>query len=556
MFEEITPEELKIRINALEKEVNFHKSAEKKLNERLQFEKMIADLSARFVNSPPDKVDQEIENGLKIIVTFFKLGRGNIYKFSEDNDTLYLRYTYVAPGLNPKPLNQLYRKELPYYFNRVIKGKLLCYAKIEDLPSMAVHEKEFNIRHGIKASMAFPLKIGGKVIGVFSLTSFDTERDWPEDLIQRIGLIAGIISNAITRKKGDRDLKKAFSEINQLRKQLQIDYTYLREEIKLEYNFDNIIGKSKSLKRVLKKVEQVSPTNTTVLVLGETGTGKELIVRAIHNASVRQHRPLIKVNCGTLPSELIESELFGYEKGAFTGAYAKKKGRFELAHNGTIFIDEIGELPLALQPKLLRVLQEGEFEKIGGTSTTKVDVRVIAATNRKIDLEAKKGRFRADLWYRLNVFPIYVPPLRERKEDIPLLVNYFTSKFCSELGKKIDRIPNHTMKTLAEYDWPGNIRELENVIERSVITSQSSTLTLSGKLKSSESEGLDTGKNMTLSEVEQAYISNVLESTFWKVEGKNGAAEILGLHPSTLRSRMRKLGLSRPDPANIKLRIN
>ncbi len=550
MLKEQTTLELEDKIKTLEIEVNFHKSSEKRLNVRLQFEKMIADLSARFVNAPPDKVDQEIENGLRIIVTFFKLGRGNIYKFSEEFDALLLRYTFVAPGLNPKPLNQLHRKELPYYFHKMINGELFCYAKLNNLPTEAVHEKEFNKRHGIKASMAFPLKIGGKVIGVFSLTSFDTERDWSDDLIQRIGLIAGIISNALTRKRGDRELKKAFSEINQLRKQLQIDYTYLREEIKLEYNFENIIGKSKALKRVFKKIEQVSPTNTTVLVLGETGTGKELIVRAIHNASSRHQRPLIKVNCGTLPSELIESELFGYEKGAFTGAYSKKKGRFELAHNGTIFIDEIGELPIALQPKLLRVLQEGEFEKIGGESTTQVDVRIIAATNRKLDEEAKNGNFRMDLWYRLNVFPIYVPPLRDRKEDVPLLVNYFTSKFCGELGKKIDRIPNNTMKTLKEYDWPGNVRELENVIERSVITSQSSTLMLSGKLESYESESFFEQRNTTLTEIEYTHICQILESTLWRVEGKNGAAKILGLHPSTLRSRMRKLGISRPKPIN------
>jgi chemotaxis protein methyltransferase CheR len=312
----------------------------------------------------------------------------------------------------------------------------------------------------------------------------------------------------------------------------------------LEYNYENIIGQSDGLKYVLYKVEQIAPSDTTVIVLGETGTGKELVARAIHGLSPRKDRALVKVNCATLPSNLIESELFGHEKGAFTGAHVRQLGRFEVANGASLFLDEIGELPMELQPKLLRVIQDGEFERLGSSGTIKVDVRVIAATNRNLEEEVRRGRFREDLWYRLSIFPITVPPLRERMDDISLIVDFFVDKISKRLGKSIESIPTSVMNTLQDYQWPGNVRELENVLERAVINSSGPKLRLVDELKKPHKD-LTTAQK-TLEEVERDHIVRVLEHTNWKVSGKNGAAEILGLNRSTLRARIRKLGIRQP----------
>ncbi len=333
-------------------------------------------------------------------------------------------------------------------------------------------------------------------------------------------------------------------EIESLKKQLEEERAYLKQEIQLEHNHENIIGQSDGLKYVLYKVEQIADSNTTVLVLGETGTGKELVARAIHGFSSRKSRALIKVNCAALPSNLIESELFGHEKGAFTGADRKHMGRFEIADKATLFLDEIGELPLELQPKLLRVIQDGEFERLGNSRTTKVDVRIIAATNRNLEQEVEKGRFRSDLWYRLNVFPITMPPLRERREDIPLLADYYIQKISRRLGKQIEVIPKNAMTAILNYHWPGNVRELENVLERAVINSSSTKLHLADDLEKSYRH---LNKDLkTLEAVERDHIIRVLEQTGWKVSGKNSAAQILSLNRSTLRARMRKLGIVVP----------
>jgi len=356
--------------------------------------------------------------------------------------------------------------------------------------------------------------------------------------------MSGWIQDITERKQSELNLKAALSEIKELKEKLEVERAYLQEEIKLEYNYENIIGQSDGLNYVLYKVEQISASDTIVLVLGETGTGKELVARAIHGLSPRKDRTLVKVNCATLPSNLIESELFGHQKGAFTGAYARQLGRFEVANGATLFLDEIGELPLELQPKLLRVIQDGEFERLGSSDTIKVDVRVIAATNRNLEEEVYKGRFREDLWYRLNIFPITVPPLRERMEDIALLVDFFVDKISKRLGKSIESIPVSVMNTLQEYHWPGNIRELENVLERAVISSSGPKLHLVDELQKQHKD-LTTAKK-TLNEIERDYIVRVLEQTHWKVSGKNGASEILGLDRSTLRARMRKLGIHQP----------
>ncbi|MBC6948423.1 AAA family ATPase [candidate division KSB1 bacterium] len=345
----------------------------------------------------------------------------------------------------------------------------------------------------------------------------------------------------IKRQQAEEALRQAFMEISQLKEQLQAENIYLQQEIKLEHNYDEIIGESEALKYVLHKVEQVASGDTTVLLLGETGVGKELFARAIHHLSPYRERPLVKLNCAALPSHLIESELFGHEKGAFTGAVEKQLGRFELADGTTIFLDEIGELPLELQPKLLRVLQDGEFERLGNPKTLKVKTRVIAATNRDLDEEIRQGRFRKDLFYRLSVYPITVPALRKRQQDIPLLVGAFVQRFSKKLGKSIDAIPQKTMQALQQYAWPGNVRELQNVIERAVVTTVDNTLRIELPALSNATA---TGAK-TLEDIEREHILKTLEATQWKIEGAEGAAARLGLNPSTLRSRMNKLGIRR-----------
>jgi transcriptional regulator with GAF, ATPase, and Fis domain len=353
------------------------------------------------------------------------------------------------------------------------------------------------------------------------------------------------------RKEAEKTLQEALEELEGLKEQLQLESCYLREEIKLEHNFEEIIGQSDALKYVLFRVQQVAPTDATVLILGETGTGKELVARAIHNRSPRKDRPLVKVNCAGLPANLIESELFGREKGAFTGAHQRQTGRFELANGSTILLDEIGELPLELQPKLLRVLQDGEFQRLGSPQTVQVDVRVIAATNRDLEVQMREGRFRRDLWYRLNVFPVTVPPLRQRQEDIPMLVQAFVKRFCTKLGRSLLNISNRTMQSLQAYSWPGNVRELENVIERAVITTAGRTLRLAEALDQDEMPAERLHPRQTLDEMERSYVLRILEETNWRIEGQKGAAKILGLNPSTLRGRLRKLGLKRPSTSAL-----
>jgi len=353
-----------------------------------------------------------------------------------------------------------------------------------------------------------------------------------------------IVRNITDRLKKRQEVLDALSEVERLKNQLEEENNYLKEEIKLTSNFDEIISKNKAFHKILHQVEQVANSDATVLITGESGTGKELLARAVHQLSHRKDRPLIKINCTTLPANLIESELFGHEKGAFTGALDKKIGRFEMADKGTIFLDEIGELPLELQPKLLRVLQEGEFERLGSNSTTKVHVRIIAATNRDLDQEVRDGNFREDLFYRLNVFPIESPALRKRKEDIPLLVSHFTSKYSKKLSKKELTISNKNMVLLKDYDWPGNIRELENVIERAVIISSGSKLNL-GNWFTKKTTNQASDDFLSIEELERNHITEVLKSTNWRVSGENGAANILKINGKTLDSRMRKLGIKR-----------
>jgi formate hydrogenlyase transcriptional activator len=367
-----------------------------------------------------------------------------------------------------------------------------------------------------------------------------------KDSYGKVTGIQGTAHNITQRKRDEETLKNTLIEIEQLKNRLQEENIYLQEEIKSEHNFGDMIGRSTRFHEILDQVENVAATDTTVLISGETGTGKELVARAIHNLSDRKNHPLVKVNCATLPANLIESELFGHEKGAFTGALIKKIGRFELADKGTIFLDEIGDLPLDLQAKLLRVLQENEFERLGNPNTLKVDARVITATNRKLKKLVLEGNFREDLFYRLNVFPVECPPLRERKEDIEILINHFLKKLNKKLGKNIDMIPVKVMNQFKRYNWPGNIRELENIIERAVIYSKTNKLEL-GDWFLLENEINPEQKDRSLNDIERQHIIETLEKTKWKVSGPAGAAEVLGLKPTTLFSKMKKLGIEKKN---------
>jgi formate hydrogenlyase transcriptional activator len=399
---------------------------------------------------------------------------------------------------------------------------------------------------GLKSAYCLPLISHGRPLGTLVVASLREENfpEWDAELLRHIAnQIAIAVENAL-----------AFRRLADRAQTLREEKLYLQDEIRTEYNFEEIIGDSVTLRRILEELQTVAPTDSTILILGETGTGKELIARAIHHLSSRRERTLVKVNCAAIPTGLLESELFGHEKGAFTGAIAQRIGRFELAHRGTIFLDEVGDIPLELQPKLLRVLQEQEFERLGSVRTTRVDVRVVAATNVDLAQKVAANQFRSDLYYRLNVFPIMIPPLRERKEDIPLLVRYFAQKYARRMKKPIDAIPMKAMATLIDYHWPGNVRELENFVERSVILSHGAELQiplaeLRGRLNlptkvspNASSAGIE-----TLEYAEREHIIRALREAEWIVGGPKGAANRLGMKRTTLQSRIKKLGIARPN---------
>jgi formate hydrogenlyase transcriptional activator len=436
---------------------------------------------------------------------------------------------FAIPEGTPIPLTgsmggKAFRTGQPVFFNRLD-------------PERAV--SEFNRRFleiGVKSGGCVPLIVRGQKLGVLGVGSF-REDAFPEPDQELLGHIANQIAIAVENAL-------AYREIESLKNKLAQEKLYLEEEINTASNFEEIIGSSPVLRRILKQVETVAPTDSTVLIQGETGTGKELIARAIHSLSGRRERTMVKLNCAAIPTGLLESELFGHEKGAFTGAIAQRIGRFELAHKGTIFLDEVGEIPLDLQPKLLRVLQEQEFERLGNTRTQRVDVRLIAATNRDLSQMVAENRFRSDLFYRLNVFPITIPPLRERPEDIPVLVRFFANKFAGRMKKQIKTIPAEAVAALRRYHWPGNIRELENMIERAVILSSGAELEISlSQLKAAAP--IDATPISTLEDAERQHILRALEETDWVIGGPHGAASRLGMKRTTLHSRMQRLGISR-----------
>jgi transcriptional regulator with GAF, ATPase, and Fis domain len=529
------------------------------------FDRFLAELSARFVSLPGDAVEREIHSALEQIGSLLDVDRLVMSEFAEDGESATVRHSWAAPGVEPIRKGVIMGPTLPQVFAAVRRGDI---AKVPDTraapPGWEVDQQEFR-RSGARAHLSMRFAVAGRPVGVFSVVSVRHPRSWTDDEVERLNLIVHVFANALSRRDGERRLQSALARVKELQARLQSENVYLREEISAVHNFSGIVGHSAALRRVLAVVEQVAPTDVTVLVRGDTGTGKELIVRALHAQSGRNERPLIKVNCAALPSSLAESEVFGHEKGAFTGAVSQRTGRFELADGGTIFLDEVGDLSADVQAKLLRVLQEGEFERLGSAKTRSTDVRVLAATSRNLEQAVEEGSFRADLYYRLRVVPIDLPPLREHRDDIPILIWHFIEKARARHGRAITEVPSQLMEALVAYDWPGNIRELENVIERAVVLSPGTTLsildptilssraisaTFSGQGFPARATAADATQDSAslvedLAGVERSHIVSVLEQCGWKVKGPGNAAERLGLNPSTLRGRMRKLGIAR-----------
>jgi len=513
-------------------------------------EVFMTSLSARFVNLPAESVDDEILGGLEQIGTYWDVARVLLPEFSADGRSLVVRHTWSHSEVEPIEEGSLIAERLPTIFARLRRGSIVRIPDTGALtPDWETDLVEFK-RSGAKSHLSMPFGVAGTPLGVFTIVAVRERRDWSAADVQRFQLLAGIFANALSRRNEDVRLRSALARIKELQARLEEENIYLEGEVSEQYDFREIVGESSGMKRVLLTIEEVAPTTATVLIWGETGTGKELVARAIHARSTRRERPLIRVNCAALPSQLAESELFGHERGAFTGAIKRRSGRFELAHGGTIFLDEVGDLAPETQAKLLRVLQDGEFERLGSSETRMCDVRVLAATNRDLSKAVEEGTFRADLYYRLRVVPVEVPPLRDRRGDIPALVHHFARRLSRKQGVEPRGVSPESMMTMTSYDWPGNVRELENVIERALILSHGPVITLSDSFVRSHPDAPASrhrGADEELESVERSHILSVLEKCDWKVKGPGNAAERLGLNPSTLRGRMRKLGIERPE---------
>ena len=509
-----------------------------RLMEQLEFERVVSELSMAFINLPVDRVDDAIWTALRRLGEELELDRCQFYRVLPDG-------TAVAPvgwqraGIPPAPAPVALKEQFPWAHERVLAGRVLCFSSLDDVPN-AIDRASF-ASLGVKSTVTVPLSVGGQVVGAVGFNTLRTARTWPPDVVHRLAVFAAAFGNVLARRQSDEALQRALAEAERLREQLHSENVYLQAEARQRFGSGEIVGESEAIRRVLDQVHQVAVTSATVLLLGETGTGKELFATLIHELSARRARAMVRLNCAAIPSTLLESELFGREKGAFTGALTRQIGRFELADRSTIFLDEIGDLPAELQVKLLRVLEERQIERLGSPKPIRVDTRIIAATHRNLEARVADNTFREDLFYRLNVFPIQVPPLRERSEDIPLLVWRFVAEFSKTFGKRIDEIPNENIAALQQYSWPGNIRELRNLVERAMILATGRRLTIAlPTLRSSAST-----RTERLMDVEKEHIRGVLENTGWRIRGVDGAAERLGLRPTTLETRLAKLGLKR-----------
>ncbi|HJV65783.1 MAG TPA: sigma 54-interacting transcriptional regulator [Geomonas sp.] len=507
---------------------------------QLSFEQLMAALSVTFINVRPEQVDREIVAALDQVRSFFRFDRLGLMTFSGEKRQVFVTHLSCGEGVAPVPENVDLSPLFPWTMAKLRQGEVVSFPALAALPAEAAADRTNWEMFGTKSHLNVPICVGGCCEHFVAASLLHAPRALEGDLVTRLRLLGEIFANALLRCKAEAAQQEKSVELQRLREKLQAETECVSSAERFPCRLEEIIGQSVAIAKTLALVEQVAPTNSTVLICGETGTGKELVAGAIHKLSARRNKPMVKVNCASLPSALVESELFGREKGAYTGALTRQAGRFELADGGTIFLDEIAEMSLELQAKLLRVLQEGQFERLGSTKTIEVDVRVIAATNRNLAEEVKKGRFREDLFYRLNVFQIVVPPLRERTGDIPLLVWAFVEELGKKMGKKITRISKQDMADLQAFPWPGNVRELRNVIEHAVIVSSGDRL----QVRLPEDTPGQATRILTLEESEARHIREALRLTGWRIKGEGGAARLLGMNPSTLYSRMQKLGIS------------
>jgi formate hydrogenlyase transcriptional activator len=503
------------------------------------FDQLISDLSERFADVPTDEVDTAIVDMQRQVVEVLGLDRSTLFQASNADDDLVVTHAWARPGLTTLPVRASAKGHFPRLLATVRAGRTAWFSSVNEVVDPVEREtfRSFNI----KSDVTIPLRTKGRVFGALGFTAMNEERRWSPETVRRLRLVARIAASAIAHEQRDSELRSAQVEVERLRGQLSGQSLRVERDMKTPPGSQRLAAESTAIRLALTQMEQVARTGATVLLTGETGSGKEVFAQAIHDLSQRHHRPMVRVNCGAIPSALIESELFGRERGAYTGALSRQAGRFELAEGSTIFLDEIGDVPFEAQVKLLRAIQEKEIERLGGMRSIKVDVRVIAATNRDLERGVDERTFREDLYYRLNVFPIKVPPLRERVEDIPTLVWTFIDEFSKACGKPIESISKEDMAALQRYSWPGNVRELRNVIERAVIFATGPHL----RVEPPQPTQIARRRSVKLTDVESEHIRSVLESTRWRVRGTGGAADLLGLKPSTLESRMTKLGIRR-----------
>jgi formate hydrogenlyase transcriptional activator len=508
------------------------------MEEELAFESLLAKLSFQCINLPDGQVADAITAALGLLGEHFGLDRCSFFRIRADG-TLFDPVSWRSDGgrVTEEPLAEA---AMPWTMAELLAGRTVSFARPEDLPDD--RDKAAFAEYGTRSAVYVPLSAGGRVAAAVEFSTAEAPLQWPVKIIRRLEVLGGVFGQVLARIERDESLQAAAAEVQRLKDRLHAEVAYLRREDHERLGLRRIVGQSPAIAHVIEQIHQVAPTDATVLLLGETGTGKELLATQIHELSARRSRVAVRVNCGALPTTLIESELFGREKGAFTGALTRQVGRFELADHSTIFLDEIGELPHEVQVKLLRVLEERTIERLGSPRSITVDARIIAATHRDLEQRVRDGTFREDLYYRLNVFPIRVPPLRERVEDIPLLLWRFVEEFSKTLGKRIDAIDEDSLATLRQYPWPGNIRELRNTVERAMIIATGRCLTITLP----HAAALAPRANAKLADVEREHIGSVLESTRWRIRGAGGAADRLGLRPTTLETRMAKLGIRRP----------
>ncbi len=530
-----------LRVWGAETNILAWRRTQSALMRRRAFQELLARVSSRLVTTKIADAAATVPDCLREICEFVGAERAIIQWVDWDAGTADVRYAFRRT--EDELVSPVSMREFPWIGRNLAANRISLIDDVQEPPPGASRDCRGLERIGLRSVVALPLVVSHEVIGLVTFADVERKRFWHNDEVVRdLQVLAELFANYLLRIQTREALDEAMADLRRASERLEAENVYLRKEIELSHGFDEIVGESPAIRRSLHLVERVAATDAPVLALGETGTGKELIARAVHERSNRRDRPLVKVNCAALPASLIESELFGYEKGAFTGADSAKRGRFDLADGSTLFLDEIGEIPLELQPKLLRVLQEGEFERLGGTTTIKVDVRLIAATNRDLPQRVEAGEFRSDLFYRISTFPIELPPLRERGDDVALLAEHFVKLHSQRLDRDVKAISASMMRELRNYTWPGNVRELEGVIQRALIASSAPVLELADPIVPEA----EISAKPDLRSVERDHILSVLEATNWRISGKAGAAVRLGVPPSTLRSKMKRLEIARP----------